>query len=251
MGLPWQRAIVVGASSGIGAATARVLAAGGVRVALVARRTAELARLAETINVGDGRPPRVVVHPHDVTRGDQVPELVRRICADLGGLDLVVYAAGIMPRVASGEYAFATDRAIVEVNLLGAIAWLDEIAPRFAEARAGTIVGISSVAGDRGRCGQPAYCASKAGLDTYLEALRNRVGRLGVRVVTVKPGPVATPMTEGFARTPFIIPADAAARQIVAAAARGRRVVYVPSRWRPIMFVIRHIPSVVFQRLDL
>ena len=71
-----------------------------------------------------------------------------------------------------------------EVNLIGAVAWLNEVAQRFARARGGTIVGISSVAGDRGRRGNPAYCTSKAALTTYLEALRNRVARFGVAVVT-------------------------------------------------------------------
>ena len=248
MGSPWHHAIVIGASSGIGAAIARQLAAGGCRVALVARRADELERLAGELNQ---RGPLASVFPHDVTRADEVPALFQRICGTLGGLDLVVYAAGVMARITDTEYAFAKDRAIIDVNVLGAMAWINEAAQRFAQARAGTIVGLSSVAGDRGRRGNPAYCASKAALDTYLEAVRNRIGRLGVRVVTVKPGPVATPITEGLDRTPFIIPAEEAARQILEGAARGVRHLYVPRRWRPIMFLIRHIPSRLFQHLDI
>ena len=137
------------------------------------------------------------------------------------------------------------------MNVLGAVAWLNEAAQRFTRARAGTIVGLSSVAGDRGRRGNPVYCASKAALDTYLESLRNRLGRLGVAVVTVKPGPVATSMTAGRNQVPFLVSAEEAARQILAAARRGARVAYVPAKWRPIMYVIRHIPSVVFQRLNV
>src|SRR5262249_37715218 len=82
------------------------------------------------------------------------------------------------------------------------------------------IVGVSSTAGDRGRRPYPVYCTSKAALDTYLEALRNRLSRFGVAVVTAKPGPVDTPMTEGLEQLPFIIPAADAARQILAGAAR-------------------------------
>src|SRR5260370_14867305 len=100
-----------------------------------------------------------------------------------------------MPRVGEDEYAFEKDRQIIEVNVLGAMAWLNEAAPRFARAGEGTIIGISSVSGDRGRRGQPAYCASKAALDTYLEALRNRLRRRGVPGVTVTPGPVDTRMS--------------------------------------------------------
>jgi decaprenylphospho-beta-D-erythro-pentofuranosid-2-ulose 2-reductase len=241
----WQRALVVGASSGIGEAIARQLGATGCRVALVARRRDTLERLAEEI----GRD-RTLVFPHDVTRGDEVEALFPEICRELGGLDLFVYAAGVMPEVGIDEWEFAKDRDIVNVNVLGAMAWIDQVAQRFASGEGGTLVGISSVAGDRGRRGNPAYHASKAALDTFLEAVRNRVGRCGVKV---KPGPVDTPMTRGMARDrlPFLISADEAARATLAAAARGARVVYVPGRWRPIMFVLRNVPSVIFQRLDL
>jgi short-subunit dehydrogenase len=240
----WRQAIVVGASSGIGAETARQLDAAGCRVALVARREAELSRLA-------GELKHASVYVHDVTHYAEVPALFARICGELGGLDLLVYAAGVMPSIADDEYAFAKDRAIVEVNLLGAVAWINEAAQRFAGNGNGTIVAISSVAGDRGRRGNPVYCASKAALDTYVEAVRNRVGRFGVAVVTAKPGPVDTPMTRGRDRLPLLIPAEEAARRILAAAARRARTVYVPPVWRPIMFALRKIPSAIFQRLDV
>lgn len=248
---PWRHAIVVGASSGLGAAVARRLAADGTRVALVARRQAELLAVAHAITEATGDPERSLVFAHDVTTGAEVPELLPRICRALGGLDLFVYAAGVMPRMGADEYDLAKDRAIVDVNVIGAMAWGNAVAERFARARAGTIVGISSVAGDRGRRGNPAYHASKAALDTYLEAIRNRVARLGVHVVTVKPGPVDTPMTQGMDRLPLLVSADAAAAELLAGAARGRQTVYVPAKWRPIMFVLRHIPSCIFRRLDI
>jgi short-subunit dehydrogenase len=244
--LPWQRAVVVGASSGIGAETARQLAAAGCRVALVARRGDELARLRDAIGGDAAR-----VYPHDVARPETVPALFEAVVRDLDGLDLVVYSAGVMPRIAVDEYRFAADDEIVRVNLLGAIAWLNEAATYFAGRGTGTIVGISSVAGDRGRRGNPVYHASKAGLDAYLESLRNRLARLGVSVVTAKPGPVDTPMSRGLPRLPLLIAADDAARRILAAAARGRRVAYVPATWRPIMLVLRNLPGWLFERLDI
>jgi short-subunit dehydrogenase len=249
--MPWRQAIVVGASSGIGAAIAHQLAAAGTRVALVARRPAELEAVARAIAEATGDPTRAVVFPHDVTAGGEVPELLQRICHAIGGLDLLVYAAGVMPRVGADEYDLEKDRAIIDVNVVGAMAWVNPVAERFARAGGGTIVGISSVAGDRGRRGNPAYLASKAALDTYLEAVRNRVARYGVRVVTVKPGPVDTPMTKGMDKLPLLVSPDAAATELLAGAARGAHTVYVPAKWRPIMFVIRHIPSFVFRRLDI
>src|SRR5579871_843090 len=193
----WQRALIVGASSGIGEELARQLARMGCTVALAARRKEELERIAREIDQEAGER-RALIYVHDVREYECVPALFQQICHDLGGLDLIIYASGVMPRLADEEYAFDKDRLTIEVNVLGAIAWLNEAAQRFARAGAGTIIGISSVAGDRGRRGQPVYCTSKAALDTYLEALRNRVGRLGVHVVTVKPGPVDTPMTKGL-----------------------------------------------------
>src|SRR5438552_8353372 len=126
MHAPWRTALVVGASSGIGAAVARLLAERGCRVALVARREPELARLAAALG-GDGS---VRAYAHDVTRAAEVPALFQQICRDLGGLDLLVYAAGVMPQDAGEEYTFAKDREIVQVNLLGAIALIKAAAPR-------------------------------------------------------------------------------------------------------------------------
>src|SRR5262245_23823473 len=124
MAPPWQRAIVVGASSGIGAEIARQLGRDGCRVALVARRPEELERVAADIDCGSAPAARVYVH--DVTDFEQVPALFQTICRDLDGIELVVYAAGVMPAIGGSEYAFAKDRPIVDVNVLGAMAWLNE-----------------------------------------------------------------------------------------------------------------------------
>lgn len=245
---PWHTAVVVGASSGLGAALARRLATAGARVALVARRADALAALAHEIDPSGSR---ARAYPHDVRGSDDVPALLERIAADLGAPDCVVYAAGIMPRIDRHTWRSDTDREIVDVNLRGAMAWLTPVADRFEHRRGGTIVGISSVAGDRGRRAYPAYAASKAGLTAYLESLRNRLAASGVRVVTVKPGPIDTPMTQGLDRLPFLVSPERAADVIVRAAARGASTVYVPARWRVVMAVLRAIPSPIFRRLDL
>ena len=103
---------------------------------------------------------------------------------------------------------------------------------------------------DRGRIGRPVYNASKAGMDTYLEALRNRLWRRGVRVTTIRPGFVLTPMTEGL-QLKGAIPADKAAELILRARDDEKAIAYVPGKWRLIMFVIRNIPSFVFRRLSI
>ncbi len=238
---------MVGASSGMGAEIARQLAAQGCTVALVARREAELNALAAELNrVRHGA---AYTYVHDVTCFGEVPALFQAICRDLGGLDVIFYASGIMPPVAEDEFDFGKDRAIIDINLTGAVAWLNLAAQRFAAAGTGTIVGISSVAGERGRRGNTVYGASKAALTTYLESLRNRLSTKGVTVVTVKPGPVETPMTQGLGKMPFMITAPEAARQILAAARRGANNAYVPGIWRFIMAVVRAIPSAIFRHM--
>jgi short-subunit dehydrogenase len=253
----FQRAIVVGASSGIGLALAQRLANEGAQVALVARRSSELESACVAMNAKGER--RALAYTHDVRDTEAIPSLFQQIAHDLGGLDLVIYAAGIQPKIAPDEYDTTKDRAIVETNVTGAMAWLNEAAARFAQVGAGrsgaggTIVGISSVAGDRGRKGNPAYTASKAALATYLEALRNRLGARGVTVVTAKPGYVATALVAGEKLPKFlpVIKPERAAQLILAAAQQKRQVAYVPAIWRPIMTIIRAIPSRIFQRLSI
>lgn len=250
MGLDFNHALVIGASSGIGAAVACRLAAAGTRVALVARRRDELEELTAQINTAAGED-RAMCRVHDVRNTDEAAGLFQEIARDLGGLDLVVYAAGVMHPVAFNEFNIGKDLDIIDVNLRGAIAWLDPAAERFSRLGGGTIVGIGSVAGDRGRSGNPAYCTAKAGFHTYLEAIRNRVARDGVNVVTIKPGFVDTAMTRGLDGLFWLISADRAAEIILSKARRGAVVAYVPARWRWVMLVIRSIPSFIFRRLKV
>jgi len=248
----WKRAIVVGASSGIGRGIAERLAADGAAVSLVARRAEALIEICESINTRAGRA-QAWGYPADVRRVDDVPALFQQIVTTMGGLDLIVYASGIQPVVGPDEYPTNEDLDTIATNFSGAVAWLNEAAARFGRGHAGTIIGISSVAGDRGRRGSPVYAATKAALATYLEALHNRLAHQGVTVTTVKPGFVATPLLAQFPTPPFVPIAqpDAAAQQILAAAEAGRRVVYVPSWWRWVMFAIRSIPTPIFQRLNV
>ena len=182
-----------------------------------------------------------------------MPAVWESIDREFGAVDLLVYAAGIMPPVGESEYSPEKDRLVVEVNLIGAMGWLDHAALRMETARRGTIVGISSVAGDRGRRGFPAYAASKAGLTTFLESLRNRLSRHGVNVVTIRPGFVDTPMTAGLPLPRrLVISADEAAARILRVARRGRGSdAYVPGWWRMILFVIRNVPSHLFRRTSI
>jgi short-subunit dehydrogenase len=240
-----SKVVVVGASSGIGEAIARQLAQSGADVAIVARRQSELERLA-----GE-RPGKLRPYAHDVANVDEVPELFERIERELGGIDGLIYAAGVMPKIEESEYAFEKDRVMVTVNLLGAMAWMNQAAARFEAARNGTILGISSIAGERGRRGNPAYCATKGALSTYLESLRNRCSRYGVNVVTIKPGFVDTAMTRGMKGLFWLISAEKAAKTALALARKGNSsAAFVPSRWALVAFIVRNLPSFIFRKLN-
>src|SRR6185436_1356999 len=193
-----------------------------------------------------------LAYAHDVAEYDQVPDLLRRIVADLGGLDLVVFVAGVnYPPGGIEQFNFENDRKMIEVNLIGAMAWLHPISEMFQAAKSGQIVGIASVAGDRGRVGNPGYNTSKGGLATYLDALRNRLTRHGVNVLTVKPGFLKTEMLKAAqGATPFAIEPAKAAEDILNAMLKRRQVIYTASIWRWIMLAIQHTPSVIFRRLS-
>lgn len=248
-----RRALVVGASSGMGAALVRQLASEGYRVAAVARRADKLEELRVAC-AGDCRRfgTEVFVHAHDVSNAGEVPALFERIVRELGGLDLIVYAAGVMPETGPNEYDTGNDLMQVTINLGGCIAWCNAAAQLFSTQRDGTIIGISSIAGDRGRKGNPVYCTTKAAMNTYLEALRNRLGEVGAHVCTIKPGFIATPMTENVEGMFWVISADEAARTILNA---GRHRIwntrYVPLRWQAVGTIIRMIPSFLFRKLNV
>lgn len=248
---PRRRGIIIGASDGLGAALARRLAREGYSLALVARRKDKLETLCGEIN-GSYGPGRAHAYVHDVMEYEKVPDLLRKIVANLGGLDLVIFCAGVnYPPGGIDKYNFQNDRQMIETNLIGAMAWLTPIAELFQSARAGQIVGIGSVAGDRGRVGNPGYNTSKAGLATYLEALRNRLTRVGVNVLTVKPGFIKTDMLRAAqGPTPFAIPSEKAAEDIWKAIQKRKQVVYTPSLWRWIMIAIQHTPSFIFRKLS-
>jgi short-subunit dehydrogenase len=245
---PRRRGLIIGASVGLGADLARLLAQKGYSLALIARSEDKLASLSNEINANGGLASAYV---HDVSEYNKIPELLRRIVADLGGLDLVIFVAGVnYPPGGIDKYNFENDRKMIEINLIGAMAWLTPIAEMFQSAKAGQIVGIASVAGDRGRVGNPGYNTSKAGLATYLEALRNRLTRHGVNVLTVKPGFMKTEMLNAAqGPTPFAIETKKAAYDIIKAMEKRKQLIYTASIWRWIMLAIQHTPSFIFRRL--
>lgn len=248
---PVKRAILVGAAGGIGTALARRLAREGYVLALLDRSEDILKNLCDEINQAYGET-RALHYANNVTVYKKVPDLFRKVVADLGGLDLFVYVAGVIYFPAMDEFNFDEDYKMVEVNLLGAMAWMSEVAPLFQAMHSGQIVGVSSVAGDRGRVSNPGNNTSKAGFTCYLEALRNRLTRYGVNVITIKPGMVKTDMLNlpNAPKPMLAVTPEQAADGIWNAIRKRVQVAYVAGIWRWVMLIIRHVPSVIFRRLS-
>lgn len=245
-----RRAIVVGASSGIGAACVAELARQGYQVMALARRQELLDSLAARCNERFGAS-AVLTQVHDVTGFAEVPRLFDECCDALGGLDCFIYAAGVLHAPGEHAYDFEQDRWQIDVNITGAVAWCSQAAELFTRLGTGTLVGISSIAGERGRRRAPVYGATKAFFTHYLEALRNRLSRLGVRVVTIKPGYVDTEMVRGIPNPLWLISSAEAARRIIAAVHGGPETLYVPRRWMFVAWVLRRIPSRLMRHLNV
>lgn len=241
--MKYKHAIIVGASSGLGRELAYLLAEAGCKTAILSPDEERLRFVA-------GKSPHMLLpYVHNVCDTSGIPALFQQVTKDLGGLDLIIYCSGVMPEVGPQEYNFEKDKAMLDVNLTGAIAWLNQAATRFHETKSGTIVGIGSVAGDRGRCGQPVYNTTKAALATYLEALRNRLVKRGVRVVTIKPGPMQTEMTQHLHLRGAMLPLVAAKKILKKSRKNGEH--YLKPTHKLLFAVIRMVPSPIFRRLKI
>lgn len=235
--------LIIAATSDIGAALAHGYARRGCALILAARDAAALAPLASDLALRHNVGVRVVAC--DVTTTD--PD---RFFDELGVVPgTVVMVAGLLGDQQQAAADTAHADAIMATNYNGPARLLLAAARRMT---GGTIIGISSVAGDRGRASNFVYGSAKAGFSAFLSGLRNAHFKTGLHVLTVKPGFVATKMTAAMNLPPLLTAQPAAvADAIIKAQLRGRNVIYTKPVWWLIMTIIRHIPEVIFKRLSL
>ncbi len=239
------RVWITGASSGLGAALARYYDAQGATLGLVARREAPLRALAAQLK----SPP--FIYPLDVTDAAALAAASRAFMAQVGVPHIVVANAGISVGTLTEEVddlaAFAR---VFAVNVQGVVNTFHPFVEPMRERRNGRLVGIGSVAGIRGLPGAGAYSASKAAVATYMESLRIELRGSGVKVVTIAPGYIATPMTAvNKYAMPFILPADEAARRIARVIERGSSYAVVPWQMGVVGKLMRMLPDGVYDRL--
>ena len=239
-----QKILIIGATSAIAEAAARLWAPRGAAFYLVGRNAERLVSIADDLKVRGAA--RVETQVMDACERSQHEAMLTAADNFLCGIDVALIAHGSLPDQRACELSV---NQTLSRTILTSLSTL--IANRLAWQEKGTLAVISSVAGDRGRQSNYVYGAAKGMVSLFLQGLRNRMFKHGVQVLTVKPGFVDTPMTSGFDKGPLWASADQVARGIVRAIDTRRDVVYLPGFWWPIMWIIRHLPEGYFKKLNL
>jgi short-subunit dehydrogenase len=244
-----KKILIIGATSAIAEAAARIWAQSGNQIFLAARSSEKLAIIATDLQVKSSN--KVGIFSLDVNDYSAHIPLLDAAEQSLGGLDTVLIAHGTLSDQSACERSVALSLQEINTNGLSVIALLTEIANRFEARKTGTIIVISSVAGDRGRQSNYVYGSAKALVSAFTSGLRQRLQKSGIAVITVKPGFVDTPMTASFKKGPLWATADKVANDIVKAANSKNGVIYTPWFWQWIMLIIKLIPEFIFQKLKL
>jgi len=243
-----QTWLIVGASSAMARAFARQVADQGASVLLAGRDMDDIEKTAADCKLRGAPMAETVVFDARKPTGFQA--ICDRLGLEDGTLNAAVFVGSMPEQSEIDKDPSLIDGTVID-SFTGPARLLHMLAPMMEDRGAGTIVGVCSVAGDRGRVGNYVYGAAKSGFATYLSGLRNRLTRAGGHVVTVKPGFVDTSMTWGLPGMFLVASPDAVGRDILKAVAKRKNVIYTPFFWRYIMLIIRHIPEAIFKKMSI
>lgn len=242
-----KNALILGATSDMALAIARKFASHGYSLTLAARNLDKLKTFQSDINIRH----RV---PVDIVHFDALDIHSHQKFYDALAVkpDVVICVFGLLGDQVKAQHDWSACEAILVSNYIGAVSILNIVANDFENRREGVIVGISSVAGERGRQSNYFYGSAKAGFTAYLSGLRNRLFHQGVHVLTVKPGFVKTKMIENI-KTPGPLTAtpQQVADDVYHGVVKRKNSIYTLSRWQPIMYVIKSVPEFIFKKLKL
>jgi decaprenylphospho-beta-D-erythro-pentofuranosid-2-ulose 2-reductase len=240
--------LIVGATSAIAQATAACFAAEGAHLFLVGRNAGKLAAVADDLRVRGAT--AVETFTLDVNAIERHDEMLDAAMKALGSLDAVLIAHGTLSNQEACEAFVEETLKEWSTNFTSTIALLTLLANRFEQQRHGTIAVISSVAGDRGRQSSYVYGAAKAAISTFLQGLRGRMSKANVKVITIKPGTVDTPMTAHLKKGMLFARPERVGVDIHRAMERGTDIIYTPAYWRIIMAIVKVIPERVMKKLS-
>ena len=242
-----KKILIIGATSAIAEATARIWAQRGDELFLVARNEERLNLMTKDLKVRGAS--EVHSYSMDANNFDQHSSMLDKAFGALGAIDIVLIAHGTLSNQKECEQSVDLTMQEIKTNALSAIALMTHLANRFEIQRSGTIAVISSVAGDRGRASNYVYGSAKAMVTTFTSGLRQRLYGSGVSIVTIKPGFVDTPMTAEFKKGPLWAKPEKVAKGIVVACDKKNGEFYAPAFWWGVMTIIKLIPQAIFRRL--
>ncbi|MBN1595139.1 SDR family oxidoreductase [candidate division FCPU426 bacterium] len=245
-----KNVLILGANSAMARAMAREIAGPEVQLILASRNVQELEKTAQDLTLRK-KSPRPIVLAFDACKLEQHERFVAQVLAKVKTLDEVYLFFGQLHPQEQAQKDFQLAQEMLVANYVGAASILERVALHMEEKGRGLIVGVSSVAGDRGRQSNYLYGSSKAGLTTYLQGLRNRLAHKGVHVLTVKPGFVDTPMTHHMKKGLLFARPETIAAGIVKAKRRKKDTVYLPGFWKWIMLVVTSIPEWIFKKMRM
>ena len=243
-----KRALIFGATSGIGKALIAELARKQYDLILIARDETELMRLSSDLNLRYGI--QATHHALDLQKTNNLQNKVHEILMNSREVDELYFLVGYLGDQKIAEKDSMEAEKIMQINYLRPVQILNSCAEYFENRGNGDIVIVGSVAGDRGRPSNYMYGSAKAGLHSFASGLRARLHKKGINVLTVKPGFVDTAMTWGLPGLALVASSQSVAQKIIRAKDKKKSIVYVPFFWRYIMLVVKMIPDKIFVRLS-
>lgn len=246
-----KKIVIIGATSAIAEHCARLwIQSQPADLTLVGRDARRIERVAADLKVRSPQSAIRIVQA-DFLDPEAIDATVESI-AQSNNVDVALIAHGSLPEQANCQDDLQACREALDVNGISPVLYAEAFAKQMAKANHGTIALIGSVAGDRGRKSNYVYGAAKGLVTRYAQGLQHRFAGTGVKLVLIKPGPTDTPMTARLkGKGAKLAPVESVAKRIVEGVEAGKPVIYAPGKWRLIMMIIRHLPSIVFNKLNI
>jgi short-subunit dehydrogenase len=244
-----KNVLIIGATSAIAEATARIYAGRGYNLYLIARNGEKLTVIAKDLKIRGAS--NLNFATFEAKEIDSHEKIINSTVETLGRIDIVLIAHGSLPDQEACEESFANALEEINTNAISVLSLLTYLANIMKEQGSGVIAVITSVAGDRGRQSNYIYGSAKGMVSLFLQGLRNRMYKSGVHVLDIKPGYVDTPMTAEYKKGMLWSKPQTVAARIATSIDRQRYAVYCPFFWKIIMVIIRNIPEFIFKRLAL